>query len=523
MDSQALRIPGLGDRPLITFEQIKSNLARLGFDYKKEQKALDRLLVRKVKDKDTGLNMPVTIVTDQGFVPAGIVPWMIDELKDYRIDDKMWAKDETVFEVDESCFIGREPRAYQIKASKMMLSEDRGICAAPTGSGKTAIMSAMAHSILRAQPEWRIMVVCFTGSHTKQIVDDLREFGHKVQILGKGNPTCPVVVARFDAFERHTSKAGPWNDWIRSCEVVYYDEVRHLGSANTYINFAQAIDVIKSYGFDATPVRDFETWNPYNLIEDMQTVGYCGPIRVLIPLHHLQKMGYLPLTYVHMVPMPRPPAMRRGGPKNLMISMDYNVIYKHFIVLNDFRTERFARLITNLAGCGKILCLIKQHEHARRLMQFLQEQDVESLAWFGADKALAVSPLRGVHEASFGTQEVRRRFMETDLPVVIGSSVLSEAISLDVVTDAVNLAAGNTFSLSSQRAGRTMRRNQGLTPVVHYWDSDDHCHKILQAQSRKRREHYRAFGLNVLDVPCPEVCTIDFRKYGLTHGRMVWP
>ena len=110
---------------------------------------------------------------------------------------------------------------------------------------------------------------------------------------------------------------------------------------------------------------------------------------------------------------------------------------------------------------GKIIAMVKQHEHARRLMKMLMDNDVESLAWFGAKKALAVSPTRGVIDAPFSTDEVRRRFMETDLRVVVGSSVLSEAISLDVATDAVNLAAGNTFSLSGQRAGRIMRRNQG--------------------------------------------------------------
>ncbi len=469
--------------------------------------------------------MPVTVVDDQGFVPAGIVPWMLEELKDkYRVDNQMWKTEDIEFQIDDSFYVGRDPRDYQTKSCMMLLAHERGICMAPTGSGKTTIMSVMAHAILQARPDWRIMVVCFTGSHTEQIVTDLTQFGHRVQVLGRGNPgAANVIVARFDAFERNMNRAGPWAEWIRTCEVVYYDEVRHLGTADTYINFAKAIDTVRSYGFDGTPLRDYLNWDPYKTIEDMKTIGYCGPIRVTIPLKHLQQMGYLPLTYVHMVPMPKPPSMRRGGPKNLMISMDHTMVYKHFVVLNDYRTERFARLITNLAGCGKVLCLIKQHEHARRLMHFLQEQDVESLSWFGAGKALAVSPLRGVHDAPFGTNEVRRRFMETDLPVVIGSSVLSEAISLDVVTDAVNLAAGNTFSLSAQRAGRTMRRNRGLTPVVHYWDADDHCHKILQAQSAKRREHYRAYGLDVLDIPFPEVCITDFRKYGLTHGRVRWP
>lgn len=468
--------------------------------------------------------MPVTVADERGFIPAGLVPWMADSLKEkYRVDRVMWEADDVAFEVDSSLFINRDPRDYQIKCCKMMLSHERGICMAPTGAGKTTIMSVMAHAILRAKPDWRIMVVCFTGSHTEQIVNDLKEFGHRVQVLGRGDPSANVIVARFDAFERYMNRAGPWAEWIRSCEVVYYDEVRHLGTADTYINFAKNIDVLRSYGFDGTPLRDFRDWDQYKTIEDMRTIGYCGPIRVMIPLKHLQKMGYLPLTYVHMVPMPKPPSMRRSGPRNLMISTDYNMIYKHFIVLNDYRTERFARLISNLAGCGKILCLIKQHEHARRLMQFLQKDDIECLAWFGANKALATSPLRGVYDAPFSTQEVRRRFMETEMPVVIGSSVLSEAISLDVVTDAVNLAAGNTFSLSAQRAGRTMRRNKGLTPIVHYWDADDHCHRVLQIQSRKRREHYIAYGLDVLDIPCPEVCITDFRRYGLTHGRVIWP
>lgn len=512
---------------MITFEQPSSNVARISFETQREHKALDRLLERKIKDPDTGLLIPITVAWADdrggGFIPAGLVPWMIDKLKGkFRVDDQMAQEDDTFFPVDKSCFVNREDREYQLNAARTLLGYPRGIVRGVTGAGKTAIIGAVIHAILRAHPDWKILVLGFTVDHWAQVQRALTEMQISSQQVGRGAPSSSVAIGRFDAFLRNISKAGPWNEYIRSAEVVIYDEVRHLGSAQTYIQFARSINPLRSYGFDGTPFRNYEDDDPYKFWEDMQTVGYCGPVRVYIGYRELQRLGYLPLTYVHFLSMPKPTkALMKGKPRNLPITSNYNIIYKHLIVENDFRTARFARLITNLAGAGKIIAMVKQHEHARRLMKMLMDNGVESLAWFGAKKALAVTPLRGVYDAPFNTDEVRRRFMETDLRVVIGSSVLSEAISLDVATDAVNLAAGNTFSLSGQRAGRIMRRDGGRTPICHQWDADDHANRILQAQSNKRREHYKAAGLDIIDVPCPEALA-DLRKVGLTTGRIHW-
>jgi superfamily II DNA or RNA helicase len=384
-------------------------------------------------------------------------------------------------------------------------------------------MGGMIHAIRRSQPDWKILVLGFTVDHWSQVKTALHEMDIPSQQVGRGKPREMVAIGRFDAFARKMKEAGDWNNYIRTAEVVLYDEVRHLGTSQTYIDFARKINPLRSYGFDGTPLRNYEDDDQYKLWEDMQTVGYCGPIRIKISYRELQRLGYLPLTYVHFVPMPKPPpAYMKTLPRNMPITTNYTQIYKHMIVENDYRTARFARLITNLAGAGKIIAMVKQHEHARRLMKMLLDNDVESLAWFGSKKALSTSPTRGVIDAPFSTDEVRRRFMETDLRVVVGSSVLSEAISLDVATDAVNLAAGNTFALSGQRAGRIMRRNQGQTPVCHQWDAEDMGNGVLQAQSTKRRAHYIAAGLDVIDVPCPDVLG-NLHKYGLVTAERSWP
>lgn len=514
---------------MITFQHISGNVARVSFETVKERKALDRLLERKVRDKDSGLMVPITVAyTDSsgggGFIPSGLVPWMVENLKGkHRIEDNTALPDDTFIPVDASCFVNREPRNYQINAARTLLGTDRGILQGVTGAGKTSVMGGMIHAIRRAQPDWKILVLGFTVDHWSQVKEALTGMNIDSQQVGRGSPRANVAVGRFDAFTRNISKAGEWNNYIRSAEVVLYDEVRHLGTSMTYINFARQINPLRSYGFDGTPLRNFEDDDQYKLWEDMQTVGYCGPIRVKISYRELQRLGYLPLTYVHFVPMPKPPPTYMSTvPRNIQITTNYTQIYKHMIVQNDYRTSRFARLITNLAGGGKIIAMVKQHEHARRLMAMLMDNDIESLAWFGSKKALAVSPSRGVYDAPFSTDEVRRRFMDTDLRVVVGSSVLSEAISLDVATDAVNLAAGNTFALSGQRAGRIMRRNQGKTPVCHQWDADDMGNRILQVQSSKRRSHYKAAGLDIIDVPCPDVFG-NLHKFGIRTVEDTWP
>lgn len=489
---------------MIDIEQISGNVLRISIETEKEQHALQKLLERKVKDPDSGIMVPITVSWGNGLVPAGLLSYLQDSLKSkFQVTTKVYGDDEEDFVVDPTCFVNKEPRDYQIKAARTMLSYSRGILDGCTGVGKTAILGAMIHSILRKCPDWRIMVIGFTTDHWGQVKTSLQDMGIHSQEIGKGNPKSNVVIGRFSGFDKHVNVAGAWNDWLRSAEVLIIDEVRHLGSASTYIDFARSINPLRIYGFDGTPLRNFEDSNNYKYVEDMQTIGYCGPIRVKIGYRDLQQLGYLPLTYVNFLLMPKPPNLGKL-PKSLSITNNYNIIYKHLIVENDFRTSRFARLISNLAGGGKIIALVKQHEHARRLMELLYKEDIPSLAWFGGQKALTVTPSRGVHNAPFNTNEVRRRFMETDLPVVVGSNVLSEAISLDVATDAVNLAAGRVFSLSGQRTGRIMRRDNGRTPVVTFWDSYDTSHRILESQSLGREKHLNALGLHVCSTRLPE-------------------
>jgi superfamily II DNA or RNA helicase len=511
---------------MITISQISRNVSRVSFETERERTALDRLLERKIKDPDTGVLMPITVVWEDargpGFIPAGLTPWLVERLqKRFRVQDDAIQDDATFFPVDPSCFVNMETRDYQLDAVRILLSHSRGIIKGTTGCGKTAIMGAMIHAILRVQPSWRILVLGFTVDHWNQVQRSFQQMQIPSQQVGRGNPEANVLIGRFDAFSRGISVAGPWNECLRTAEVVMYDEVRHLGSASTYIHFARAINPLRSYGFDATPLKNFEDKDPYKLWEDMQTIGYCGPLRIKIGYKELQQKGWVPLTYVHFAHMPRPPkALLKGKPRNLSITSNYSVLYKHAIVENDFRTARFARLITNRAGAGKVIAMVKQHEHAKRLMQMLMDNGIESLAWLGNKKALACTPSRGVFPAPFNTNEVRRRFLETDLPVVVGSMVLAEAISLDNATDAVNLAAGNTFSLSNQRDGRIMRRDGGRTPIVNFWDADDHFCRILQNQSKQRRRHFEAEGLDVIDVPCPEALR-DLHKEGIRTVRLL--
>lgn len=690
---------------MITFEQIGGNVVRLSIDTDRERRALHKLLERKIKDPDSGLKVPITVVWGKGLVPAGLVPYMVDKLQNkFKLHVKTYEEDDEYFPIDETCFVNRDPRDYQLRAARTLLSVSRGIMEGVTGAGKTTVIGAMIHAIMRERPDWRIGVIGFTTDHWGQVRNALHSMEIPTQQVGRGNPSKPVAIGRFSAFEKNIAKAGPWNEWLRTCEVIIYDEClrgdslvetergpipirdlkglegirvlshdtrskslryermtawmpkgkrktvklrlsngqeiyctpdhkfltscgwksagelcpedrlvgsfrksltgqpcdlpvhagqstervegtfifgceqnppvsglrpinsgylnawstnpvyvvsaedsgvedvydieventhnfvangvvvhncRHLGSASTYINFARQINPLRTYGFDGTPLRNFEDDDHYKYWEDMQTIGYCGPIRVKIQYRDLQRLGYLPLTYVNFVTMPKlPKGLRDGVPRNIQITTNYNLIYKHLIVENDWRTSRFARLITNLSGGGKIIALIKQHEHARRLMEMLLQEDVESMAWFGAKKALAVSPSRGVYDAPFTTDEVRRRFMETDLPVVVGSSVLSEAISLDVATDAVNLAAGRTFSLSGQRTGRIMRRDGGRTPMVTFWDAWDMSHRILESQSRSRKGHLESLGLHVQQTRIPEV-VLDLRRQGYKTARVI--
>ena len=495
-----------GSRMTIQIRQTSGNVARVSVTTASESTALDRLLTRKVKDPVSGLMEPATVVWDKeskgsGYIPVGLVPWIISKLRNrYNIEDLTYIPDDTYIKLDAEHFSPMEPRDYQINAGRKLLATHRGILQGITGSGKSTIMGAMIKAVLK-DTDWNVILIGFTTDHWVQVQESLRSMGVSSQEVGDGSPSCRVTIGRFSKFDSHLGTGDVWDRRIRSCEVVLIDEVHHLGSAATYINLARSMNPLRIYGFDATPFRSAKDSEGTSTVEDLGTLGYCGPVIEKIDYKYLQVRGYLPLTYVRFIPMPRPPKeLSSQLPRNIHLETDFETVYKKLIVENDWRTSRFASLITTLAGGGKVLVLIKQHDHAKRLMHMLESAGVESLAWFGSGQTLAISSFKGVYTPRFGHEEVRRRFMEGDLPVVIGSSVLSEAISLDAATDAVNMAAGKVLTLSVQRAGRVMRRNNGLTPVVTYWDSYDSSNRVLQLQSQERKKQYEQFGLDTFEM-----------------------
>jgi superfamily II DNA or RNA helicase len=502
----------------ITIEHISSNVCRLSHDTETEWKALNRLLERKIKDGASGEKVPITVAwVDErgaGLIPAGLANWLEENLRHKFTVVNHYSEEETPIPVIDSDFAGKEIRDYQMEAARTLLRAARGIMWGSVGCGKTFVLGAMINAILRTT-SYRVCVIGYTVDHWNQVQKTLEEMGIHSQQVGKGNPEARVVIGRFDAFNRCIKKQGPWNIWLRTCEIIFCDEVRHIGKAASYINFYRNLGAIRYYGFDGTPLRNFKTDDPYELFEDMNVKGYCGPVLVKVGYKELQKAGYIPLTYVHFVPMPFPPGkIGTDFSQDIKITTDYRRIYTQLIVENDFRTARFARLITSLAGSGKVIAMVKEHEHAKRLMHMLSDNGVECLAWFGNDETLAITPMKGVYHPSFGTKEVKRRFMEDSLPVVVGSSVLSEAISLDVATDAVNLAGGNSFNLSVQRVGRIMRLDKGRTPVVRFWDAEDKGNIVLESHSKQRKAQYQAAGLDVVDFLFPEA-VFDWGSWGI--------
>jgi len=137
-------------------------------------------------------------------------------------------------------------RDYQIDLmDRALASQARSVCVqAPTGSGKTTVMSAMAQHHSGST----ILFLAHRQEILRQLRDRLGTFGIEAGIIAPWAPrtTHKVQVASVQTLQRRELSFVP--------EYIFTDECHHATS-NGYKSIYNAIDFKKHYGFTATPQR----------------------------------------------------------------------------------------------------------------------------------------------------------------------------------------------------------------------------------------------------------------------------
>ena len=395
---------------------------------------------------------------------------------------------------------GVTPRWFQPEAVAACLQRRRGIVQLPTGTGKTEIMLALFRCL-----GVRCLVVVATIGQMKQMAQRALDRGFpEVGMWGGGKrvklATAPVVVAIAASLVKGVAEGNAAE--LMDIECMVFDEVHHLGTAETWYAIADGMPWIKyRFGFSATPLRNAaDPWsNPWDVV--MQ--GYTGEIIYTRSREELAE--FCPDAQCYFL---KPPLLYRAiRYANGEINTEWNRLYRDCVVTADDRNMYLSLLVQSISAWGgRVLVLVQQVRHARELLRRFLGTPVTAWLIMGGEKLLALSPRSDV-EIAGGARRAAQALADGDCKCLIGTTAVHEAIDIPGATDIVIAGAGKAPLSVPQRIGRGMR---GEKLQLRIWDIWDTSHPVLTYQSKQRKAIYEQYGVPVSFPPLmpPALATI---------------
>lgn len=304
----------------------------------------------------------------------------------------------------ETNWIGPEPHEWQKNAVQKALLRNHGIISAPTGTGKSLVIAALAHFI-----GGRTLIVVPTLEIKKQLTAGL---------LGILNHTSNITIENIDSstLKTHTN-----------FDTLIIDEAHHAAS-KTYrkMNRTSWTKISRRFFLTATPFR--------NQKEEMLLFeSIAGEV-----IYKLQYKEAIAKRYI--VPIE---AYYITIPKQDTDAYTWAEVYKELIVENRVRNDIITKLLCNLVGSDKsTLCLIREIEHGNALsvasgLQFVNGQDDFTRGFITA-------------------------FNQREIKGLIGTTgVLGEGIDSRPCEFVIIAGAGKAKSQFMQQCGRALRNYPG--------------------------------------------------------------
>jgi superfamily II DNA or RNA helicase len=363
-------------------------------------------------------------------------------------------------------------RPYQLDAVQAAVDAPHGVIQAPTGSGKSLMIVALA-----AQLDMYTLIVVPTIDLLHQFRDTAaRSFGIPPEMIGQlgdgvvdpqpltvattrtAAKAAGVAYARYEYSENNDAddtdvRPRELRDWLNSVGVFICDETPIL-AADTVFALANSIPADRKYGFSASPWRDDGA--------DLMIEAAAGPILYRVGTSELVRGGYL------MPPIIREVDTTGWWRAKAWDNSQFSTVYKHEIVENDVRNARIAEIVNELVV--PTLVLVKQIAHGYRLQQLIPESLFLSGKDPGKERADAYQQLR----------DGERR-------VVICSTVADQGIDIPHLGALVLCGAGKSTARHLQRIGRVTRPSPGKKAAL-VVDFRDTFHRWFRKHADARRE-----------------------------------
>lgn len=340
---------------------------------------------------------------------------------------------------------------HQIRALRAMISTNTGLVVAPTSAGKSSIMSAFIR--LTKLPTLILVNKVMLGS---QLRDDFVKAGINCGICsGQGIVQGECMVSTIQSVK----KLGDLSRY--KCLLI--DE-SHNSSSSQFQDFLKQFGCPLKFGFSASPFRNGD-YLGYARIR--QFVG--SPI-VKIESKELLENNVMAKPHIYII--------KHESKEDEYF--DYQTAYTEEIV-NGKKRNNFAKLICEKYKTG-ILILVNIVEHGEKIEQLIPNSKF-------------ISGETPTEER----QQSIKDFDEGRLPVLIGSTILQEGISITHMKAMILLCGGKSNVAILQKIGRSLRFKEGEKTEVDFFDFYDSA-KFLSKHSKMRISLYKKNGYNDIHI-----------------------
>lgn len=348
---------------------------------------------------------------------------------------------------------------HQIRTLQAMINTNTGIIKAPTSAGKSLIMSAFIR--LSKLPTLILVNKVMLGS---QLRDGFAKVGIDCGLCsGKGVEDGYCMVSTIQSVKKIPN--------LDKFKCILIDEC-HNASSSQFQDFLKQFSCALKYGFSASPAR---TGDYLGYAKIRQFIG--SPI-IQIESKELLENEVMAKPYIYLV-------------KNECKQdeyVDYQTAYTEEIINSEKRNE-IVKIISEKYGTG-VLIVVNIVEHGRLLEELIP----------GAKFISGETPIDE-------RQETIKAFDNGELPVLIGSTILQEGISITHMKAMILACGGKSNVAVLQKIGRSLRFKAGEKTEVDFYDFIDTA-RFLSKHSKMRVSLYKKAGYNDIKLLNGDLCEI---------------
>jgi len=353
-------------------------------------------------------------------------------------------------------------RDYQIEAVEACIAAKRGICRAPTGSGKGDMIVGL---VKRLPGRWLFLV------HRDNLVSQQAKRYKKYTglIANEMSRTPPrdwKLVRGLNLMTLQSLAAGLRADRegvkiaLSQLDGLVIDEC-HTSPADVYYNAIQQCHAEYRLGFSGTPLDRGDN-------RSLMAIACLGKVVYSIKPQVLIDAGFLAAPQITMVPV-RQTASAEARAEG------FHGVYEELICASE---ERNAAIVEIVRGAPKpCMVFVRIVEHGRLLVRAMRAEGINTEFVWGEKSKLA-------------REGAVERLERGDSEVLVASVVFQEGVDIPGLESVVVASGGKSIIAALQRVGRGMRTDGGRKVTFDVYDVLDLGSPMMERHSRRRMNTY---------------------------------